>query len=382
MALPFLPYNFPEEVDKITKLIPFLQKDNIHNILIVTDNNLKSSPSLLELYKILEENHIKYETYSEVEPNPSVSNVEAAKELYIKSGAEAIIAFGGGSPLDCAKAVGARIARPNKDINKMEGILKVFKKTPLLIAIPTTAGTGSEVTLTSVITDKKNKHKYTINDFMLIPDIAVLDPIVTETLSPHLTATTGMDALTHAIEAYIGRSTTKETRKESLEATKLIFENIEKAYKNGDDLEARYNMLKAANLAGKAFSQSYVGYVHAIAHSLGGQYNMAHGYTNAILLPVLLEEYGKIAYPKLYEIANYIGLTTKDDDIKTGALKLIERIKELNKSLEIPERIKEIRLEDVPKMAYYADKEANPLYPVPKLMDKKELEKIYLRVKE
>lgn len=176
--------------------------------------------------------------------------------------------------MDCAKGVGARLARPNKTLAKMEGILHVMHKLPLLIAVPTTAGTGSETTLAAVITDADTHHKYAINDFSLIPHYAVLEPEVTVGLPPQLTSTTGMDALTHAIEAYIGRSTTKQTRSAAIEAIQLILRYLPAAYKNGQNRIARKQMLRASYLAGTAFTKSYVGYVHAVAHSLGGQYGI------------------------------------------------------------------------------------------------------------
>ena len=282
--------------------------------------------------------------------------------------------------MDCAKAVGALIAYPNKDLSKLKGLLKVLRKIPTLIAIPTTAGTGSEVTITAVITDSEKKHKYTMNDFTLIPRYAVLDPEVTYSLPPRFTSTTGMDALTHVVEAYIGGSTTKETRALSLEATKLIFNNVEKAYKNGNNHDARQNMLIAAYKAGIAFSKSYVGYIHAIAHSLGGQYNIPHGLANAVVMPIVLEEYGKSAYKKLHDLGMAAGVVRKGDSYEKGAKKFIKAIRELNKKMDIPETIQGIKAEDISLMAKHADKEANPLYPVPKLMNAKELEVIYYKV--
>ena len=249
----------------------------------------------------------------------------------------------------------------------------------MLIAIPTTAGTGSEVTITAVITDDKKKHKYTMNNFTLIPSYAVLDPKVTYTLPPHLTATTGMDALTHVVEAYIGKSTSKETRRLSLEATKLIFENIEIAYNDGTNHLARENMLIAAYKAGIAFSKSYVGYIHAVAHSLGGQYNIPHGLANSVLMPIVLKEYGKSAYKKLYELGIAAGVVSKKDTYEAGAKKFIQAIIELNKRMNIPETLDGIKEKDIPIMAKHAAKEANPLYPVPKLMNKKELEQFYYK---
>lgn len=279
--------------------------------------------------------------------------------------------------MDCAKAVGARIAKPNQSLAKMKGILKVHKKFPLLIAIPTTAGTGSETTLAAVITDAETRHKYAINDFPLIPRYAVLDPKVTLSLPPHITATTGMDALTHAVEAYIGRSTTYATRKDSLMAVKLIFENLDTVYNDGSNIEARRNMLKASFYAGCAFTKSYVGYVHAIAHSLGGEYNVPHGLANAILLPFILESYGECIYKKLYELGVEAGIVEKDTPYEVAARKFIDAIKDMKKRFQISDTVSAIKEEDIPKLAHYADKEANPLYPVPKLMDANELEEFY-----
>jgi len=279
--------------------------------------------------------------------------------------------------MDCAKAVGARIAKPKQSLAKMKGILKVHKKLPLLIAIPTTAGTGSETTLAAVITDAETRHKYAINDFPLIPRYAVLDPKVTLSLPPSITAATGMDALTHAVEAYIGNSTTPDTRKNALLAVKLIFENLDTAYQDGSNLDARRNMLKASFYAGCAFTKSYVGYVHAVAHSLGGEYNVPHGLANAILLPFVLESYGKCIHKKLHALAVEANIAFKEDSHEEAAQKFIDAIKDMKKRFGIGDTIKEIREEDIPKLAHYADKEANPLYPVPVLMDAKELEKFY-----
>lgn len=282
--------------------------------------------------------------------------------------------------MDCAKALGARIAYPKKSMDQLKGLLRVLRKIPTLVAIPTTAGTGSEVTLAAVITDSEKQHKYSMLDFTLIPRYAVLDPAVTFSLPPHLTATTGMDALTHAVEAYIGGSTTKETREKARAATALIFANIEKAYANGQDRKARANMLRAAYLAGIAFSKSYVGYIHAVAHSLGGQYNIPHGLANAALMPIVLEEYGASAHKKLHELGVVAGVASLNDTHESGAKKFIAALKAMNKRMGIPEKLAGIKKEDIPQMARHADKEANPLYPVPKLMNAKELEQFYYKV--
>lgn len=207
------------------------EKHHISHILLVTDPGVYKLGLTKPLEKQLLKSEISCTIYKDTVANPTSANIEEAKDLYLAHGCQALLAFGGGSSMDCAKAVGARLARPNKPLAKMEGILKIWHKLPLLIAVPTTAGTGSETTLAAVITDADTHHKYAINDFNLIPDYAVLEPSVTYGLPPQLTATTGMDALTHAIEAYIGRSTTKQTRAASIEAIQLIFDNLQTAYK-------------------------------------------------------------------------------------------------------------------------------------------------------
>lgn len=379
-ALPVLPYRKPEVIASVKELPYILKRKELTSVLIVTDKFISTHSSMQELKCALSSQGIAYSEYNEVQPNPTVDNVEAALKVYKSAKAQAIIAFGGGSSIDCAKAVVARVAYPKRSLASLKGNLRIFRRLPLLCAIPTTAGTGSEVTLTAVITDSAKKHKYTMNSFPLIPRVAVLDPEVTRTLPPHLTATTGMDALTHAVEAYIGRSTSAETRAEAEEAVKLIFENIEKAYADGNDTKARANMLKAAFLAGDAFSKSYVGYVHAIAHSLGGQYGIPHGLANSVLLPILLESYGDKVYKKLSKLARFARISYSDDSDETAAKEFITEIYAMNKRMGIPKKLTGIKKEDIPTMAAYADREGNPLYPVPVLYDREKLMTFYEEV--
>lgn len=380
IAIPIMPYRQPELFYSTSQIIPLLKEKKIQSVLLVTDECLRSAGVTKTLEELLKKNNVKCTVYDKTRANPTVHNVEEAREAYVENGCECLIAFGGGSSMDCAKAVGARIAFPKKTVNQMKGLLRVWKKLPLLIAVPTTAGTGSEVTVTAVITDSEKKHKYTMNNFTMIPRYAVLDPEVTYTLPPSLTATTGMDALTHAVEAYIGGSTTKETRTYAKKAVKLVFENIETAYSDGTNCEARKNMLYAAYIAGIAFSKSYVGYIHAVAHSLGGQYNIPHGLANAVLMPIVLDEYGRKAHKKLHELAVAAGVASEKDSHKEGAKKFIAAIRKLNENMNIPKTLGGIVQEDIPLMAAHADKEANPLYPVPKLMSRKQLEKFYYQV--
>ncbi len=376
-VLPILPYREPELINGITGVPEVLKKENADSILLVTDKGIRGLGLTKPLEELLEASKVKCTVYDDVVANPTVANVEAALSLYKQENCKGLIAFGGGSSMDCAKGVGARLAKPNMTLEQMKGILKIRKKLPLLIALPTTAGTGSETTISAVITDDKTHHKYPINDFSLIPKYAVLEPEVTVGLPPMLTATTGMDALTHAVEAYIGRSTTKGTRKASIDATKLIFDNLEVVYNDGHNLEARRNMLHAAYLAGTAFTKSYVGYVHAVAHSLGGKYGTAHGLANSVLLPPVLEYYGTSAEKKLAGLAKEVSLVPADMDMHDAAKAFIAKIYEMNKQMGIPTTIDAIREEDIAELAGYADKEANPLYPVPKLMNAKELQNLY-----
>lgn len=379
-ALPVLPYREPQVFHNCGELSTVFQKENIRRVLIVTDAGIVRSGIAAQLEAVLDEDDISYAVYDQTRPNPTVVNVEQALSLYRRYRCQALIAIGGGSSMDCAKAVGARLARPGTPLGKLKGTLRILRPLPTLIAIPTTAGTGSETTLAAVITDTQAQHKYVMNDFVLIPKYAVLDARLTLSLPPHLTATTGMDALTHAVEAYIGRSTTRQTRQEALEATRLVFANVERAYRNGKDYEARSNMLTAAYRAGIAFSRSYVGYVHAVAHSLGGQYNIPHGLANAVLLPYVLESYGSCIHRKLHDLAVAAGIASPQEEDAGAAAKFIRAIRQLNARMGIPETLEGIRPEDIPVMAAHAEKEANPLYPVPRLMTREELTFFYEQV--
>ena len=377
IAIPFLPYRKPKIAGSVKELPEIIMRHKCTHVLIITDGGIMKLGLTRRLEKALKEAGIPYTIYDKTVANPTTVNVREALELYHKEGCDAIIGFGGGSSMDCAKAVGACTVKPNQSLAQMKGILKVHKKLPLLMAVPTTAGTGSETTLAAVITDADTRYKYAINDFPLIPRYAVLDPKVTLSLPPFITATTGMDALTHAVEAYIGNSTTIDTRRDALKAVKLIFENIDIAYEHGDNIQARRNMLHASFYAGCAFTKSYVGYVHAVAHSLGGQYNVPHGLANAILLPLVLREYGSCIDKKLHRLAIAAGLADKNTPDHEAAEFFIRAIEEMKERFGIVNIVKEIQETDIPKLAHYADKEANPLYPVPKLMDASELEKFY-----
>ena len=382
LAMPILPYREPEPLRSMTDIPAQLRRMGIDAALVVTDASLRRLGMTEPLEKAMEEAGIRCLVYDGTVTNPTVANVEAALNLYRAGRCGAVIGVGGGGPMDCAKAVEARAAWPNRSVRSLGGNLRIWRKVAPIFAVPTTAGTGSEATVAAVIVDDTTRHKFVMNDFSLIPDYAVLDPATTVGLPPFYTATTGMDAMTHAVEAYIGRSTTPQTRAWSIEAVRLIVGNLEAAYQNGQDLEARRNMLRAAYLAGMSFTRSYVGYVHAVAHSLGGWYDTPHGLANSVLLPYVLRAYGKSVYQPLKELAIAIDLADETTRPSVAAERFIRKIEAMNEALNIPKKLSGIHAKDIEMLARRADREGNPLYPVPRLMDRLELERFYVTVAE
>lgn len=375
-VMPFMPWRQPKVLSDFAALVDELSAQHKLCALVVTDPVVSKLPMTGELLAALIGRGIKAVVYDRTVANPTLRNVGEAERLYRECGCDCIVALGGGSPIDCAKAVGARIARPNWDVRQMAGLLKVRKKLPTLAAIPTTAGTGSEVTVAAVVTDEQTHRKFAITDFNLVPSYAVLDSRLTAGMPPRLTAATGLDALTHAIEAYIGRSTTRRTRSYALKAVRLIFDNLQRACVDGADLDARDNMLQASYLAGLAFTRSYVGYVHAIAHALGARYNIAHGEANAIALPAVLQAYGGKADRKLRTIAVAAGVADDSVTAAQGAQMLLSALRDMQRKLGIANTVAQLRAGDVPLLARLAEREANPLYPVPKLLGVEQIEQI------
>ena len=373
-----IPWRKPELLEGegcVTKLPVVIKGKGISSVLLVTDAMIMSLGLTDGLQQALKEAQIETTIYDKTVPNPTLDNIEDAYTLYKDNNCKGIIAFGGGSPMDCAKGVGIRAAKPNKDIRRMKGLLKVFATLPPLFAVPTTAGTGSETTVAAVVVDSNTKEKYAIMDPSLIPRMAILDPLLTLKLPPFVTATTGMDALTHAIESYIGGSSTKETRDMSKIASVLVFDNLLTAYEDGMNVRARANMLKAAFYGGIAFTRAYVGNVHAMAHALGGMYGTAHGLANAVILPYVLEAYGKSAYRKLAELADVIKIPGDTDEIKAKAF--IAAIKELNSKMNIPSTIDKLMEKDISELVEHAYKEANPTYPVPRIFTREDFSNLY-----
>jgi alcohol dehydrogenase class IV len=324
----------------------------------------------------------QYSIYNSVKSDPGITQINQMADFYRKNNCDSIIAIGGGSNLDAAKAMGALIVRPQKTLQELGGLLKVRKKLPFFVAVPTTAGTGSECTIASVVTDDSINRKYSVGDPVLLPDVAVLDPVLTVTLPANLTAYTGMDALTHAVESFLNTSYHKKnTRAQALSAIKDIFEYLPKAFENGSDILARQKMLHSSYMAGLSFTTAAVGYVHAVAHAVGGLYQVQHGLANSIILPRMLERYRPKIDLQLAELAELIGAASPDADTQAKASAFIEAVYKLNKKMGLPQCLPQIKEEDASKMAVWADKEANPLYPVPVILNRKDLEEFILSLK-
>ncbi|HAQ57253.1 MAG TPA: alcohol dehydrogenase [Acholeplasmatales bacterium] len=385
IAWPFIALREPTLLSgpgSLQKLPEIVKTKGLDRILLVTDRGLVKAGLVAPLIERFTRMGVEVTVYDGTVPNPTIDNIEEAYALYLKVQAQGLVALGGGSAMDVAKAVGARVVNPKKSIRQMKGVLKVRHDLPPLFAVPTTAGTGSEATLAAVVTDSLTKEKYAINDPVLVPTLAVLDPRLTVSLPRAITATTGIDALTHAVEAYIGKSNTQKTRKSAKKAVHLIFNNLERVYQNGEDLGARSAMQQAAYEAGLAFTRAYVGNVHAIAHTLGGFYHVAHGLANAVILPYVLDFYGAKAAKPLAELSFEAGVGHEGDSQEKNAARFIAAIRALNTRLGIPSKIVgTIQDADLDQMIGRAMAEANPLYPVPVIMDKNDFRSIYITIK-
>lgn len=364
----------------IDRLAPKLTEDNIKKVLIVTDEGIAKADLLDKMLDSLNEENIIYFIYKGTVANPTTENIQEALHVFKEQNCDGIIGFGGGSAIDCAKGTGIAAAANTADFSRFKGVLKVRKTLPYLAAVPTTAGTGSEATIAAVITDSETKEKYAIIDTKLMPDTAVLDPELLLGLPQHMTAFSGMDALTHAVEAYLNGSNTKQTKMLSEEAVELIYENLYKSYENGQDIQARTNMQRASYFAGKAFTRAYVGNVHAMAHALGARYNVQHGQAVSIILPYILEEYGEAVHDKLAHLGDIAKVTEEGDSIEVKAHKFIESIKELNTKMNVGTSFTELKNEDLKSLADAAYSEANPLYPVPVMFSKSDFIRMYKKI--
>ena len=365
-----LPWRTPEVYTgdgSLLRVADILRENSLRRPFVIASRRQCADEHFRRLQEGLDMQDILLSIFSAVEPNPSVETVEKIAEQYRIDRCDCFLVIGGGSPMDAAKAAAALLVRPNRSLSSLAGLLKVRRRIPPFIAVPTTAGTGSETTIAAVITGRAHR-KYAVSDLCLIPRYAILDPTLSAGLPPHITAETGMDALTHAVEAYLSRFyNTRKTREQAEHAVATIFSHLERAYRDGASLPDRAAMLQASFDAGAAFTRASVGNVHAIAHTLGGLYGTAHGLANAVLLPIVLEDYGAAAYPRLARLAHLVGI--QEASAEASARAFIAEIRAMNARMGIPAHFDCIRSEDIPLMASWACREANPVYPVPVIYD-------------
>lgn len=358
-----LPTRIEYGVGVISKLGDELRLLKAQKVAIITDPGIIKAGLLDKITSILKEEKLLYNVFDGVDPNPKDRNVERGAQVVRSFGADAMVAIGGGSVIDCAKAIGVLVSHDGKRIKDFEGKTAVKKQILPFIAIPTTAGTGSEVTFSAVITDTENNYKMTVRSPFMAAKVALLDPKLTVTVPPHITASTGMDALTHAIEAYTVKVSEPVSDALALYAIELISNNLVNAVKNGEDIEARACMLVGSLLAGIAFSHSDVGSVHCMAEALGGVYDAPHGICNAVLLPYVMEYNVEFCLEKYSRIAQAMGEVFYT--IEEGAMKAVERVKELAVDVGLPSfKSLGVKEEDLEKLADMAAKnistESNP----------------------
>ncbi len=353
-------------INSISKAGELMLSAGAKKVMIVT-GRVSSMGMTAPLCDSLQAKNIDYAIFNQVTPDPTIATILNGADFYKKHNCDALIALGGGSPIDCAKVIGAKVVR-DRPVRSMAGKLKIRRKLPPFLAIPTTAGTGSEATVAAVISDPAAGKKFAVIDPVLLPDFAIIDPKLMTSLPKNMTAATGMDALTHAIEAYIGTYNTPLSDNYAKQAIEKIFTYLPKAYENGQDVEAREQMSIASYEAGCAFTRAFVGYVHAIAHQLGGMYHIPHGLANAVLLPDILHFLQPYCVKRMNELAAVIGLIDGKE--------FIDAVIELNQQLNIPTHFPELQICDIPLIAKRALAEAHGTYPVPGYMNQKQCESL------
>ncbi|MED4206948.1 iron-containing alcohol dehydrogenase [Neobacillus mesonae] len=348
----------------------------VSNVLIVTDRGVRGANLLEGIEQSLRAVELDYEIYDEVEPNPSAETIHKGTEILKQHGFEAVLAVGGGSSIDTAKGIAIMATNPGHILD-YEGVGKITIPPLPIIAIPTTAGTGSETTNSTVITNKKTSFKLGVLSSNLFSDIAILDPVLTLRLPQEITAATGMDALTHAIESYTSKTANPVSQAYAMQAIKMIGENLTKTYFVGTDIESREKMLVASMLAGVAFSQSRLGNVHAISHTFGGVFNIPHGIANAALLPFVMKFNLPACADRYKDIAIALGKDVSGLTTVQAAEKAIETVIEMNQSMKIPLNIKDlgVSLDVLPKLVEDSMRSGN-VFVNPRLTKASDIEKI------
>ena len=344
-------------------------------ILIVTDSIISKLGLLKPLTDALTAGGAQFVVFDEITPDAPIPLIEKGIDFYKEHGCDAIVAFGGGSSMDASKAIAVSVANP-KPLRQLAGYLKGLRSPVKIYAVPTTAGTGSEVTVAAVISDPETHKKLVIVDPRIVPKMAALDPSLMTGLPPHITAATGIDALTHAVEAFVGHWTTPYSDGMALSAVGLIFENLRTAYSDGKNLEAREKMALASTYAGFAFTRANVGYVHAIAHQFGGKYHTPHGLANAIMLPFVLKYSSPAITDRLAMLAVRAKVGTEDESSEVLAQKFLDAVDQLNRDIGIPTCLDALQEADIPALAKAACWEAHTGYPVPRYMSQEVCEGI------
>jgi len=348
-------------------------------ILIVTDAMLVKLGLVEQVTRCLDASGVAWCIYDGVEPDPTSEQVAAGLAVLRRERCDSILAVGGGSPMDAAKVIAAA-ATNDKPLHKLEGLMKVRRAPLPLYAIPTTAGTGSEVTIAAVVSDPVTHAKKFFVDPKLLPLMTALDPSLMIGLPPPITAATGMDALTHAIESYLSKTSTDQTERWASAAIRLIFANLPKAYSEGTDVEARSAMALASYYAGLAFTRTSVGYVHAIAHQLGAHYRTPHGLANATVLPHVLEFSMGPAQKRMADMARMIGLDGSGDAALAKAF--LEAVRQLARDVGIPPTLAALKAGDISAIARDALAEAHMNYPVPRYMETHDCEQLVYQLLE
>ncbi len=375
LLLRLLPRNAPVVYKGIDSSLVLCEQVGIlglRKVLIVTDNFLGSSGLLDGIKNRLTETGVEFAVYDGVLPDPAFDQVQAGEAVLRSEGCQAVIGVGGGSVLDAAKMIAMLHTNPGP-LSKFDGIQKCKKPGLPMFAIPTTAGTGSEITLAAVITDPETHRKIPVVDSKMIPGYVALDAAIMKGMPPGITAATGMDALTHAVESYLSKASTESTEIQAKAAVRLIFKYLARAHKNGDDMEARDGMAVASFYAGAAFGKTSVGYVHGIAHQLGRVCGTPHGNANAMVLPEVLAAYGDCVHRRLAQLARLVELGENSDSDATLAGLFIQAIVDLRVELELPLQPKDLKAQDVPEIIDEALAEAGGLYPVPRYMSRDEI---------
>lgn len=364
---------------KVKKAAALLHMNHVQRVLIVTDSSLKKLGLLDPMLAEIRDSGIEIFLYDQVKPDPTFDITDAALKICEENRCQAVLAFGGGSVIDTAKVVSVSYTN-QKSPRQLEGLLKVKKVGLPFIVVPTTAGTGSETTIAAVISDPATHKKTTIVDPKIVPMAAILDPELTAGLPVSITAQTAMDALTHALEAYVGTYATEETDRYAIASIGLIYENLEKILENPADLEAREALLVASFLGGMAFTRTYVGYVHAFAHNLGGRFGIPHGLANAVLLPHVMEKYLPVCAKRFGVLSDRFGLCDgKKTEIEKGRA-FVDSIFRLNDTMSIPKRLEKFPQNAVDDMVQAAFGECHGTYPVPCYFTKAEAKNILFQV--